>query len=255
MEREAKWAEGKSMEADFLGMRGSAAAALGQLKKAEELRMRAMEEFKRQDRLDNAGQALIGLAFRQAAYGKCAEAKGNAATALKLHRGKFILIGAATIYADCADSNQALALLNDGLKTYPKDTLLTAVFGPLIRTQVERKRGNSEEALKLAESVRRYDFGIVVGPYSTYIRGLTYLDLKKGQEAAAEFQRIIDRSGVDPMSELRPLAHVGLARAAAVTGDVAKARTSYQNFFALWKDADPDLPILIQARKEYEQLK
>jgi eukaryotic-like serine/threonine-protein kinase len=255
MEREAKWAEGKSMEADFLGMRGSAAAALGQLKKAEELRTRAMEEFKRQDRLDNAGQALIGLAFRQSSYGKCVEAKNNAATALKLHRGKFILIGAATIYADCADSNQALALSNEVLKTYPKDTLLTAVFGPLIRTQVERKRGNPEEALKLVESVRRYDFGTIVGPYCNYIRGLTYLDLKRGQEAAAEFQKIIDRSGVDPMSELRPLAHVGLARAAAMSGDVAKARTSYQNFFALWKDADPDLPILIQARKEYEQLK
>jgi outer membrane protein assembly factor BamD (BamD/ComL family) len=107
----------------------------------------------------------------------------------------------------------------------------------------------------LAESVRRYDFGNVIGLYSNYLRGLTYLDMKRGQEAGAEFQKIIDRRGVDPMSELRPLAHVGLARAAAMSGDVPKARTSYQNFFALWKDADQDLPILIQAKKEYEQLK
>ena len=84
---------------------------------------------------------------------------------------------------------------------------------------------------------------------------MTLLDLKRSQEASAEFEKIIDHRGVDPMSELRPLAHVGLARAAAMSGDVAKARTSYQNFFALWKDADADLPILIQARKEYEQLK
>jgi len=255
MEREAKWAEGKAVEADFLRLQAAAAAALGQMKKAEGLRKRAIDELKRKDRLDNAAQTLIGLASRQAAYGNCDYAKDNVVTALKLHRGKFTLTGAAMVYADCADPTQALNLLSEGLKAYPTDTILGNVFAPLIRLQVERARGNPEEALKLADSVRRYDFGSFVGPYTNYVRGLTYLDLKKGPEAAAEFQKIIDRRGVDPMSELRPLAHVGLARAAAMSGDVAKARTSYQNFFALWKDADADLPILIQAKKEYEQLK
>jgi tetratricopeptide (TPR) repeat protein len=172
-----------------------------------------------------------------------------------MHRGKFNLSGAATIYADCGDTNQGLALLAEAIKTYPHDTILATVFAPLVRLQAERARGNLDEAFKLAESVRRYDFGNVIGLYSNYLRGLTYLDMKRGQEAGAEFQKIIDRRGVDPMSELRPLAHVGLARAAAMNGDVPKARTSYQNFFALWKDADQDLPILIQAKKEYEQLK
>jgi serine/threonine protein kinase/tetratricopeptide (TPR) repeat protein len=255
MEREAKWAEGKPDEAEFLGMQASAAAELGQLKKAEELRKRAIEELKRQDRIDNAAQVLIGHGYRQAAYGKCAEAKASAATALGMHRGKFNLSGAATIYADCGDTNQGLALIAEAIKTYPNDTTLSAVYAPLVRLQAERARGNPAEALKVSESLRRYDFGSFVGLYSNYLRALTYLDQKRGQEAAAEFQKIIDHPGVDPMSELRPLAHVGLARAAAMTGDVAKARTSYQNFFALWKDADADLPILIQARKEYEQLK
>jgi tetratricopeptide (TPR) repeat protein len=255
MEREAKWAEGKPVEAEFLGMQASAAAALGQLKKSEELRKRAIEELKRQDRLDNAAQVLVGHAFRQAAYGKCPEAKATAAAALGMHRGKFNLSGAATIYSDCGDTNQGLALTAEAIKTYPNDTMLASVYAPLVRLQAERSLGNPSEALKFAESVRRYDFGIVVGLYSNYLRGLTYLDLKRGQEAGEEFQKIIDRRGVDPMSELRPLAHVGLARAAAMSGDVAKARTSYQNFFALWKDADADLPILIQAKKEYEQLK
>jgi len=97
MEREAKWAEGKPVEAEFLGMQASAAAALGQLKKSEELRKRAIEELKRQDRLDNAAQVLVGHGFRQAAYGKCPEAKASAATALGMHRGKFNLGGAPTI--------------------------------------------------------------------------------------------------------------------------------------------------------------
>jgi len=255
MEREAKWAEGKPVEAEFLGMQASAAAALGQLKKSEELRKRAIEELKRQDRLDNAAQVLVGHGFRQAAYGKCPEAKASAATALGMHRGKFNLGGAATIYADCGDPNQGLALIAEAIKAYPNDTILPAVFAPVVRSQSERARGNPAEALKFSESVRRYDFGNIVGLYSNYLRGLIYLDLKRGQEAGEEFQKMIDHRGVDPMSELRAPAHVGLARAAAMSGDVAKARTSYQNFFALWKDADADLPILIQARKEYEQLK
>ncbi|MGI8916969.1 MAG: protein kinase domain-containing protein [Pyrinomonadaceae bacterium] len=255
MERESQWARGKPVEADFIAMEGSAAAALGQLKKAEELRKRSFDYFKSQNRNDNAAQILLGLGFRQAAFGKCTEAKSNAATALDLHRGKITISSAATIYADCGDTTRALALLADSLKLYPNDTVAAAMFAPVIRAQVERSRGNSAQALELLETVRRYDLGLIMGTYALYIRGLTYLELKQGQEAAAEFQKIIDHRGVDPMSELRPLAHVGLARAAAISGDVAKSRTAYQNFFALWKDADADLPVLIQARKEYEQLK
>jgi hypothetical protein len=84
---------------------------------------------------------------------------------------------------------------------------------------------------------------------------MAYLHQRRGSEAAAEFQKIIDRPGVDMGSELRPLAHLGLARAAAISGDTGKSRTAYQNFFAMWKDADADLPALIKARQEYEQLK
>ena len=255
MEREAQWAKGKPLEADFIAMQGSAAAASGQLKKAEELRKRAFDSFKSQNRNDNASQVLIGLAFKQAAFGKCSEAKANAATALGLHKGRISINGAATIYVDCGDATQSLALLAESLKLYPKDTISTAMFAPVIRAQVERSRGNPAAALELLESVRRYDLGLIVGAYNNYIRGYALLELRRGQEAAAEFQKIIDHPGVDTMSELRPLAHVGLARAAAISGDVGKSRTAYQNFFALWKDADADLPILVQARKEYEQLK
>ncbi len=255
MEREAQWAEGKPFEADFIGMRGSAAAASGQLKKAEELRRRSLDLYKGQNRNDNAAQVLIGLAFRQAAFGKCPDATANAATALGLHRGKMNINGAATIYADCGDTTRSLALLAEALKLYPKDTLTVAMFAPVIRAQVERARGNPAQALQLLESVRRYDFGLIVGPYNSYVRGQAYLDQRQGTEAAAEFQKIIDRRGVDILSELRPLAHLGLARASAISGDAGKSRTSYQNFFALWKDADADLPVLIQAKKEYELLR
>ncbi len=220
MERESQWARGKPVEPDFLAMEGSAAAALGKLKKAEELRHRAVEAFKSQNRNDNAAQVLLGLAFRQAALGKCSEAKANAATALGLHKGKVTINGAASLFADCGDATRALGLLAESLKLYPNDTVTVNMFAPVIRAQVERSRGNPTEALQLLESVRRYDLGLIVGHYNNYLRGSTYLDLKRGPEAAAEFQKIIDHRGVDPMSELRPLAHVGLARAAAISGDV-----------------------------------
>lgn len=255
MERESQWARGKPVEPDFMAMEASAAAALGKLKKAEELRQRAFEGFKSQNRNDNAAQILLGLAFRQAAFGKCSEAKANVATALGLHKGKMTINGAAALFADCGDAARALALLAESLKVYPNDTITVNMFAPAVRAQVERSRGNPTEALQLLESVRRYDFGLIAGLYNNYLRGWIFLDLKRGQDAAAEFQKMIDQRGVDPMSELRPLAHVGLARAAAISGDVAKSRTAYQNFFALWKDADADLPVLIQAKKEYEQLK
>ncbi|MFZ0062073.1 MAG: protein kinase [Pyrinomonadaceae bacterium] len=255
MERESQWARGKPVEPEFMAMEASAAAALGKLKKAEELRQRTFEAFKSQNRNDNAAQILLGLAFRQAAFGKCSEAKANVATALGLHKGKMTINGAASLFADCGEATRALALLEESLKLYPNDTVTVNMFAPVVRAQVERSRGNPAQAIQLLESVRRYDLGLIVGHYNNYLRGSAYLDLKRGQEAAAEFQKIIDHRGVDPMSELRPLAHIGLARAAAISGDIAKSRTSYQNFFALWKDADADLPILIQARKEYEQLK
>ena len=86
------------------------------------------------------------------------------------------------------------------------------------------------------------------------MRGQAYLKLGKGAEAAAEFQKILDHRGWDPLSPLYPLAQLGLARAAVLTGDSEKARKAYQDFFALWKDADPDLPILITAKKEYEKM-
>jgi hypothetical protein len=97
--------------------------------------------------------------------------------------------------------------------------------------------------------------GIVTGVSSNYIRGQLYLQQRRGNEAAAEFKAIVDRRGVDNFSPAHVLAHLGLGRAAAINGDTAAARKAYQDFFALWKDADPDLPVLVQAKKEYEPLK
>jgi predicted Zn-dependent protease len=165
------------------------------------------------------------------------------------------MAGAATIYGACNDASQAESLLNDARELQPKNTILSSNIVPMVRAAIEKSRGNATEAIKSLESIRSYDRGRGSGLAPMYMRGNLYLQQRMGNEAAAEFQKIIDSPGIDVFSPTHALAHLGLARAAALNGDTAGARKAYQDFFALWKDADPDLPVLVQARKEYEQLK
>jgi hypothetical protein len=109
--------------------------------------------------------------------------------------------------------------------------------------------------VQLAEAVRPYDMGLLTGVGNNYMQGNLYLKQRRGSEAAAEFKKIIDSSGIDPFSPAHALAHLCLGRALALTGDTAGARKAYQDFFGLWKDADQDLPVLVDAKKEYDQLK
>jgi predicted Zn-dependent protease len=146
-------------------------------------------------------------------------------------------------------------LIDESIKTYPLDFPTTAMAVPLIRAAIERSRGNSQHALELLEAIRPYDLSFLCGAANNYLRGKLYLDLKNGGDAAREFQAIIQRRGVDSFSPTRPLSYLGLARAYAMSGDTSASRKAYQDFFALWKDADPDLELLAQARKEYDTLK
>ena len=124
---------------------------------------------------------------------------------------------------------------------------------PITRSQIELTRGDGSPVIQLLESSRKYE---VAGEFwPQYLRGQAYLKQKKGAEAAKEFQTIIDHRGWYPLSPLYPLAQLGVARAAVIEGDAAKARRAYQDFFTLWKEADTSIPILVVARQEYEKLK
>ena len=138
-------------------------------------------------------------------------------------------------------------------KERPNDTLINSLWVTAIRAAVQINRNNPAEAVQLLEAAKRYEAAAQFWPQ--YLRGLAYLKLKSGNEAAAEFQKILDNRGQAPISALYPLAHLGLARAAALTGDMSKSRKAYQDFLALWKDADSDLPVLQEAKQEYEKLK
>jgi serine/threonine protein kinase/tetratricopeptide (TPR) repeat protein len=254
MDREAEWYKGRPEESDFTSTLCSTALFNGQLKTAESLILRAVDLLKRQDRKENAAQTMINFASNQAVMGKCEAARQTVNTGLELARTRISLSNAALVLASCNDLPKAQSILDELMKTYPKDTLV-AMSASLTKAQMERSRGNLTQATQLLESVRSYDLGLLFGNATNYLRGELYLQQRKGNEAAAEFQTIIDHPGVDVQSPVHALAHVGLAKAAIIRGDTATARKGYQDFFALWKAADPDLPVLIQAKKEYEQIK
>jgi serine/threonine protein kinase/tetratricopeptide (TPR) repeat protein len=254
MDREGEWFRGKPEEADFTSTLASTEALNGRLKSAETLTLRAVDMLKKQERKENAAQTLVNFATNQAVMGKCEAAKETVSEGLALARTRMSRSTAALVFASCGDSAKAQSLLDELIKTFPKDTPV-ALGAVLTKAQLEKSKGNLTQAMQLLDSVKSYDLGLMMGTVTNYLRGELYLQQHLGNEAAAEFQKIIDHRGVDAQSPTHPLSHVGLARAAVMRGDTATARKGYQDFFALWKDADPDLPVLIQAKKEYEQIK
>jgi len=123
-----------------------------------------------------------------------------------------------------------------------------------VRALIELNRKNPDAAIRSLQAPTPYELGAAQGLFPIYIRGLAYLQEKRGAEAAAEFQKIADHRGIAPTAPEHSLAKLGLGRAYVMTGDTSKARAAYQDFFALWKDADPDIPILKEAKAEYAKL-
>jgi tetratricopeptide (TPR) repeat protein len=155
------------------------------------------------------------------------------------------------------DSAQSQKLVGELAKEWPFDTLLNQVWLPLAQATNDIQHNHPAEAIARLESAAPYEwggppFGAVYWPL--YIRGEALLKVRDGVKAATEYQKILDHRGIDPTSELYSLARLGVGRAYALQGDTPKARASYQDFFALWKDADPDVPVLKQAKAEYAKL-
>ena len=144
------------------------------------------------------------------------------------------------------------AAIDDLSRRFPEDTVVNGIWLPITRAALERQRGNDAAAISLLEPVLRYE---AAGEFwARYLRGQSYLRLGQGQQAAAEFRAIIGARGQGALVNLYPLAALGLARAATLTGDTAETRKAYDDFLTWWKDADRDLPPLVQARAEARAL-
>ena len=255
MKKEIDWLSKQPHQGDLLDLQGGTAVFQGQVRKAIDFMTRSADSIKAEGRTENAAQEILAIAHVQAIAGYCQQIGPNITAGLALSRGRFALGSAAAALAYCGQAAQTQPLIEELQKRFPKDTPNNAVLLPGVRASLENSRGNFSQSIQLLEQARRFEPGPISSLWTMYLRGQAYLGMRSGEQAAAEFQKILAHRGVEPSSMFYPLAHLGLGRAATISGDSGKARKAYQDFFTLWKDADQDLPILIQAKKEYEQLK
>jgi len=246
------WAAGKQMDLFMLFPQGLADYAVGRVHRARETLTRATALAEQNGLKSVATSVRAGMSVEEAALGNLEEARRRAEEALASSTDRDTKTAAAVALALAGDTTRPEKLIEELAKDYPLDTLLNNLALPTARAIVELERKNPARALALLEPAKAYgvsDFGPI------YVRGAAYLQAQDGASAAAEFQKILDHRGVNPLDVAYALARLDLGRALALQGQTAKARTAYQDFLAFWKDADPDIPILKQAKEEYAKLK
>ena len=185
--------------------------------------------------------------------------------ALELSKSRDVEYEAAFTYALSGDSSRSQALTEDLARRFPEDTRVQFTYAPTLRALLALDHRQPSKAVELLQTASPYELGIpteggsefLLGAgnlYPTYVRGLAYLAAHQGAEAVAEFQKILNHRGIVICDPVGALAQLQLGRAYGLLGDKAKAKSAYQDFLTLWKDADPDIPILEQAKSEYGKL-
>jgi len=237
----------------MLSWQSQTQAYTGRLREARELSRRAVVMAKAADQNERAALWLLNAALREAEFGNTLRARQQATSALTIASTQNLQILAALTLARAGDTARAQKIADDLNKRSPLNTLLNSYWLPTIRAAIEVDRKHAGNAVELLRAASAYELG-GLALYPVHVRGQAYLLARQGQEAAAEFQKIIEHRGIVFNSPTGPLALLGIARAYPMSGDPTKARTQYQDFFALWKDADPDIPILKEAKAEYAKL-
>ncbi|MGA8101745.1 MAG: protein kinase, partial [Candidatus Acidiferrales bacterium] len=251
MERQVVWAAGKPGSEDLLlSFQSDTEAYHGHLLKARDFSRRAVDSAVRDDSKETAAIWQVNSALREAEFGNAATAKQDVAAALALAPGRDVKLLSALTLARTGETAHANSIVEELEKNYGSDTMLKVYWLPTIKAAIELNANNSAQAVVFLEAAAPYELGdppqLQLGTmYPVYIRGQAQLVAHNGAAAAIEFQKFLDHHGVTLNFPLGALAHLGLARAYALQGDTTKSRTAYQDFFALWKDADPDIPILI----------
>ena len=199
----------------------------------------------------------------EAVCGNAAEAKKNATAALALSNGRDVEYAAGLALALSGDSSRSQPLADDLEKRFPEDTFAKFTYVPVLRALSALEHGKPTDSVERLQIALPYELAVnglnfnhfyLGGLHSAYVRGEALLAAHRYAEAAAEFQKILDHRGIVGADPIGALAHLQLGRAFALSGDTTKAKTAYQDFLTLWKDADPDIPILRQAKAEYAKL-
>jgi len=273
MAEQQRWFASKPEAENYgLSLESDTEAYAGHLGKARELTKRAVDSAIRTDSKETGAIFQDNAALREAAYGNPAEARRLAALALKIApASQGVQSEAALAFAMAGDTARADSLAQDIAKRFPLDTQMQSLWLPAIRTQLALSRNNPASALHIPQAPAPLELGQIVFVnnlsclYPVYVRGEAYLANGQGSAAAAEFQKILDHGGIVWNCWTGAFAHLGVARANALESktpqgadtDAARVRAlaAYKDFLSLWKDADPDIPILKQAQAEYAKLK
>ena len=253
LQAQLAWAKGRTDEYRAVYWVTQASAFSGRWRESNESLDRATEIALRADAKEVVAGYTAEQALRAAWLGQSDQSITLAQSALKIERNRTVLTRAALALALAGDLAKAQTLIEELEQKHPKDTLVNQVWLPEIKAVIELRKNNAAAALQLLETAKRYE--AAAGLSSQTVRSMVYLKLGQGAQAAAEARKILDHRGQAPLSLLWPLAHLTLARASAMQGDTAQARKSIEVFLVLWKDADQDLPVLIEAKKELLSLK
>jgi eukaryotic-like serine/threonine-protein kinase len=262
MEQQVKWSAGKpEVEDQLLDMEADTAAYAGRLKKAGEFSLRAIDSAERAEEKETAATYVALSGLREAFVGNPAEARRQATLAMARSEGRDLQYGSALALAFAGDNARAQALADDLNKKFPEDTIVQFNYLPTLRAKLSLNHGNATEAIENLKVAAPYELGETTSSgyswtalYPVYVRGEAYLAARQGQEAAGEYQKILDHRGIVVNDPIGALAHLGLARAYALLGENLRARAAYQDFLTLWKDADADIPVLIAAKAEFAKL-
>ncbi len=265
MAKQENWAMGQpGVEDALLAAEADVAAYYGRLSKARDFSRKAVASALKADEKETASGYEGDAALREALFGNFEESRQRATAALTLASPRDVVYGIALAQA-LADANRSAQAqirkrMDDLAHRFPEDTVVQFNYLPTVNAMLQINAANPAKAIETLEAARPYELGspsnisMSLSMYPVYVRGLAYLSAKQGTEAAAEFQKLLVHRGIVQTEPIGSLAQLGLARAYTLQGDTAQAKTAYQDFLKLWKDADPDIPILKQARAESVKL-
>jgi tetratricopeptide (TPR) repeat protein len=263
MDREAVQSREKPGVDDWMSnSEGFVAAYSGHLDEARQMSRRAADLARKADRRETEALYEADAAVREALFGNVSTARQRSGDALTLSKSRDVVYEVGFALALSGDSSRSQALVEDLSRRFREDTKVRFIYVPTILALVALNRSQPSKAVELLQTVISYEGGtpieggseFLLGAgsfYPAYVRGLDYLATHQGSEAAVEFQKILDHRGIVVSDPIGALAHLQLGRAYALSGNKTKAKSAYQDFLTLWKAADPDIPILKQARAEY----
>jgi eukaryotic-like serine/threonine-protein kinase len=258
MEQQLAWVAGRAGDEDaMLSGQADTHAYHGQLVQARDYSRRAVESAVLGGSKETAALWRVSAGLREAEFGNTAAARENADAALSLESGDDVKLLAALTLARAGDTVRAKRLVEELERTASTEAMLRLYGLPTIRGAIEISKNNPSQGILDLEAAAPYELGGTLSfayLYPAWVRGHAYMAAHNGIAAAVEFQKMIDHPGIVLNQPIGSLAHLELGRAYVLSGENVKARAAYQNFLALWKDADPDIPILIAAKSEYARL-